>query len=89
MIEKIKNSGDFVQKESVTPIMLQGADRWHRAEILDEDYHKLDFCFDKSFVKINNAPVKIPRLLYIKKKFSDDINIQELRLCLFRKKYDK
>lgn len=89
MIEKIKDSGESSKKESVTPIMLQGADRWHRAKILDEDYHNLDFCFDKSYVNSSNIATKIPRLLYIKKKFSDDINIQELRLCLFRKKYDK
>lgn len=83
MIEKIKDSGEFSKKENVTPIMLQGADKWHRAKILDEDYHMLDFCFDKGTYGV------IPRLLYIKKKFSDDINIGELRLCLFRKKYDK
>jgi anaphase-promoting complex subunit 1 len=75
MIEKVKDSGEFSKKENVTPIMLQGADKWHRAKILDEDYHNLDFCFDKGTLGV------IPRLLYIKKKFSDDINIGELRLC--------
>jgi len=56
MIEKIKDSGEFSKKDSITPIMLQGADRWHRAKILDEDYHMLDFCFDKGAFGV------IPRL---------------------------
>lgn len=67
-IQNEHETGAAVQKQSYTPIMLQGSNHWKTVVLMDPDYNitKLNFDrFPEGF---------IPRLLFVRKKFSSEIN---------------
>lgn len=60
--------GTAVQKQSYTPIMLQGSNHWTSVILMDPDYNNTNFSFDKFTEGL------IPRILFVRKKFSSEIN---------------
>lgn len=60
--------GSAVLKQSYTPIMLQGSNHWKSAVLMDPDYNNTKFSFDKFTEGL------IPRILFVRKKFSSEIN---------------
>jgi hypothetical protein len=68
------------EKMSFTPILLQGSNYWRSAQVVDPDYCSLKFTFDKF------TEGSISRLLFIKKKFSPEINKKFLERVIRKRK---
>lgn len=62
-----------VQKQSFTPIMLQGSNHWKTVVLMDLDYNITKLNFDRF------SEGFIPRLLFVRKKFSSEINKASLQ----------
>lgn len=58
----------LVQKNSSTPILLQGSSQWKSVNLTDPDYFDTRFSFERFVDGF------IPRLLFVRKKFSAQIN---------------
>jgi len=61
-------AGASVQKQNFTPILLQGSNHWKSLALMDPDYNITKFSFERF------TDGFIPRLLFVQKKFSSDIN---------------
>jgi hypothetical protein len=79
-IETDNDIGSAVQKLSQTPILLQGSSHWKSVALLDPDYNSTKFSFDRftdSFV---------PRLLFVRKKFSSELNKKALERLIRKRR---
>ena len=72
--------GSAVQKQSQAPILLQGSSHWKSVALLDNDYNITKFSFDKF------TDGFIPRLLFVRKKFSSEINKKALERIIRKRK---
>ena len=72
--------GTSVHKQNFTPILLQGSNHWKSVVLMDPDYNNTKFSFDRF------TDGFIPRLLFVQKKFSAEINKKLIERVIRKKR---
>ena len=70
----------LIQKTSSTPILLQGSSQWKSVNLTDPEYFDTRFSFERFVDGF------IPRLLFVRKKFSPQINKKILDRIISKRK---
>lgn len=67
---EFKSSGELLQETLHTPVLLQESKKLEKLRVRDEDYFDIDFSFENC---------QQPKVIYIKKKFSKDIDLHHFK----------